>query len=150
MEKPKRILERGPVADVWRNVLSKIPSVFGQLVYLASLRDENAGRYEHHGLALNFGADEAHRALRTSHAQVFEQWLSYSLEDQKADLDLYLTDLQQPRKTVIETWLKLSPYRNLVPATIRKVERDLYVEDLHALLSLLRNEYGVADPDRDA
>ena len=80
-------MERTAPADLWRNTLSQIPTVFGKLVYLSSLRNPVTGKYEHHGLSLVFGADEASRALRKSHAQAFAESLSFDLERQKADLD---------------------------------------------------------------
>ena len=85
--------DRSAAADLWRNTISQIPSVFGKLVYLASLRNPNNGAYEHHGLALVFGEDEANKALRNSHNKVFAEWLSFNLEQQKADLDLYISGL---------------------------------------------------------
>ena len=142
-------LDRSAASDLWRNTLSQIPSVFGRLVYLASLRNPNSGRYEHHGLALIFGEDEANKALKKSHSQLFAEWLAFSVEQQKADLDLYISGLFEDKRTVVETWLKLAPYRNLIPSMVRGVERRLYITDLTALMELLRNAYGVDDPDRD-
>src|ERR1700733_4646430 len=84
------VFDRSAASDLWRNTLSQIPTVFGRLVYLASLRNPNNGNYEHHGLALVFGEDEANRALKDSHSTVFAGWLTFNLEQQKADLDLYL------------------------------------------------------------
>jgi hypothetical protein len=138
---------RSAAADVWRHTLSQIPSVFGRMVYLASLRDPNTGRYEHHGLALVFSGEEAAKSLRASHSSNFSEWIKFSLEQQKADLDLYLSQFFDDKVQVIETWLRLTPYRNLVPNTVRGVERRLYLANLEALLQLLKNEYGVADPD---
>lgn len=46
-----------PAEDLWRRTLSGIPSIYGRLAFLASLRDVNTGRYEHHGLAMIFGAE---------------------------------------------------------------------------------------------
>jgi hypothetical protein len=146
----KSALDRGAVADLWRNTLSQIPSVFGRLVYLASLRNANSGRYEHHGLALIFGDEEANKALRKSHSKVFAQWLAFNMEQQKADLDLYISSLYEDRRTVIETWLTLEPYRNLIPTNVRAVERRLYISDLEALMELLRSVYEVAGPGPDA
>jgi hypothetical protein len=143
-------LERGAAADLWRNTLAQIPSVFGRLVYLSSLRDQNTGRYEHHGMSQIFGEEEADRALRESHAQTFADWLCFGLEQQKADLDLYLSAFEGNKRTILETWIRLAPYRNLLPASVRDVERRLYLTDLEALLELLKNEYGVACPDPDA
>jgi hypothetical protein len=143
-------LERGVAPDLWRNTLSQIPAIFGRLVYISSLRDPNTGRYEHHGLALVFGEDEADRALRQSHIQTFSEWLCFNLEQQKADLDLYLAAMIDARKLIIETWLRVAPYRSLVPAAASAREVDLYLSDFSALLQLLKSEYGVSEADRDA
>lgn len=143
-------LERGSAADLWRNTLSQIPTTYGRLVYLSSLRDQNTGSYEHHGLAAIFGEEEAANALRRSHEAAFREWLGFDLEEQKADLDLYISQLPVPKRTVVETWARVCPHRNLIPAGTPAIERDLYLLDVETLLELLKNEYGVASPDPDA
>ncbi len=143
-------LERGAASDLWRNTLSQIPSVFGRLVYLCSLRDANSGAYQHYGLAQVFGEEEAGRVLRESHQQIFSNWLCFPLEEQKADLEVYLSGLGEHRRTILETWIQLTPYQNLVPSTAREVERQLYLTDLETILELLRGEYGAASPDPNA
>jgi hypothetical protein len=142
--------DRSASSDLWRNTISQIPSVFGRLVYLASLRNENNGCYEHHGLALVFGEDEANKALKNSHAAVFAEWLSFNIEQQKADLDLYISGLFEDKRVVVETWIRLGPYKNLIPTPVRGVERRLYLADFTALLDLFKAAYGVAAPDPDA
>jgi len=144
------VLDRRAVADVWRHTLSQIPTVFGRLVYLAGLRNPNSGRYEHHGLALVFNADDASRALKKSHKQVFADWLSFDLEQQLADLDLYLTDLPEDKKTVLKAWTKFAPYKGLIPSSARGVERKLYLGELQVMLGLLRRASGVDGPDQDS
>jgi hypothetical protein len=144
------VFDRSAASDLWRNTLSQIPTVFGRLVYLASLRNSNNGNYEHHGLGLVFGEDEANRALKDSHAAVFAEWLAFNLEQQKADLDLYLAGLFENKRVVLDTWVRLAPYKNLVPASVRGVERRLYITDLEALLELLKDVHAVAAPDPDA
>ena len=120
------------------------------MVCLSSLRNPNSARYSHHGLALLHGPDEAHRALRKGHTQAFAEWLSFNLEQQKADLDLYLSGLIERKKTVVESWIKLAPYRHLIPNSARAVERQLYLADLQAILELLRNEFAGDAPDPGA
>jgi hypothetical protein len=142
--------DRSASADLWRNTISQIPSVFGRLVYLASLRNPNNGSYEHHGLALVFGEDEANKALKHSHTAMFAEWLSFNLEQQKADLDLYISGLFENKRVVVETWIRLAPYRNLLPASVRGVERRLYTTDFTSLLELFKASYGVDVPDPDA
>ena len=120
-----------PAADVWRGLVSCIPTIFGRLVYLSSLRD-SSGRYFHDSMA-SLPREDAERALRNSHQQVFQQWICFGLEEQKADLDEYLATAGGPRYALA--------YRNLVPATAREVERQLYLTDLETLLELLRFEH---------
>jgi len=65
-------------------------------------------------------------------------------------LDLYLSALGANKPAVIDAWLRLTPYRNLIPGSARRAERELYLHDLEVLLRLLKNECGVAGPDPDA
>lgn len=143
-------LERGAAADLWRNTLSQIPTTFGRLVYLASLRDLNSGAYEHYGLAQIFGVKEADRTLRHSHSQVFTEWLNFNLEQQKGDLEEYLGGLEEDIGAILATWIRLAPYRNLIPARARDVEKQLYLTDLEAVLELLKHEHDVVSPDPTA
>jgi hypothetical protein len=130
------ILEHGAEADLYRNTLIEIPTSFGRLVYLSALRT-HTGRYEHHGMSQIYGKGETNRVLRECHAQTFADWLCFGLEQQKADLDLYLSAFGADRRRVIETWIRLAPYRNLVPTSVRKVE-------LLVVLDRSRNAAGVA------
>jgi hypothetical protein len=139
---------RKPVDDLWHRTLSQIPAVYGRLVYLESLRDPNTGQYKHHGLALIFGAEAAHEALRDSHLAAFREWLTLNLEQQKADLDLYMADQPTDRRTMVENWVRLAPYRALVPAAITPPEEALFAADIEALLGVLRNELKAGARDR--
>ncbi|MFB3827571.1 MAG: hypothetical protein ACE15B_12435 [Bryobacteraceae bacterium] len=147
---PSDKFPRGAAADLWRHTLLRIPTTFGRLAYLASLRDQNTGAYQHHGLAQVFGEEESDRTLRESHEQTFAEWLCYPLEHQKTELDEYLSGLETPLRTVLETWVRYAPYRNFVPGMARETERQLYLADLEILLELLRREHGVAVPDPEA
>ncbi len=141
---------RGPAADLWRHTLVQVPTTFGRLVYLASLRNQNTGMYEHFGLAQMFGEEESDRTIRESHEHVFGDWLCFGLEQQKEELEEYLSGLQESLRLVIENWLRFTPYRNFVPAAIREAERELYLTDLATVLDMLRCEHGVACPDPEA
>jgi hypothetical protein len=141
------ILDRGARSNVWRNTLSQMPSVFGRLVYLSSLRDPNTGRYQHAGIASMFGEDGADQALRVHHSQTFAEWLCYDLEQQKADLDLYLSAIVDKRQRVVATWSKIAPYRALIPTSASEWEVALYLADFDALFQLLKNAYGAVEQD---
>lgn len=141
--------ERGALLREWRETLSAISSVYGQLVWIASLRNVNTGIYERPGLSDALGEEKSHRTILASHEEAFSTWLSFSLEQQKADLDIYLSELGSDRQASIETWLKLAPYRNLIPLSARGSERELFEADFEALLALLCNEYRVLHPSQE-
>jgi hypothetical protein len=149
-EKENAVLDRKAAYDLWRHTLCHIPSVFGRLFFLASLRNQNSGRYEHHGLSQVFGSLEASRALKKSHREAFSEWISYKMDEQKADLELYLSDQPEDKRTILKTWEKLEPYRNVLPSSAKDVEKKLYLSDLRALLSTLRNATDAGDPDLES
>lgn len=129
-----------PAQELWRRTLAGIPSIYARLAFLASLRDVNTGRYEHHGLAVIFGPAEADEAIRQSHERSFLEWLALRLEQQKADLELYFSTLPADRRTLVENWLRLSPYRAVIPASASPAQRELFESNFAALLEILRNE----------
>lgn len=126
--------------DLWSRTLSRIPTSFGRLVYLAGLIDVNSGRYKHFGLVQVYSEQEAHEALRKAHAEVFGEWLNYPLRRQRGDLESYLESLEGDREMVLRSWLHLTPYRSLIPAGASDGNRQLYIADLELILEILRNE----------
>ena len=148
--KAKGALERTAVADLWKHTLLRIPTVYGRLSYLASIRDRNSGLYRHHGLGASFGREESDKALRESHEQAFAEWLKLPLEEQHTDLVAYLDALEDPRATVLDHWLRSRVYRQQAPASAREVERQLFFRDLEALLTVLRNACAGEEPAQDS
>ena len=138
------------IRDVWSRTLAQVPTTFGRIAYLASLRDPDTGRYEHFGLAQIYSEEEADRALSESHLQAFSEWLSFPLERQKRDLEDYLGALGKDRRLVLDAWASLAPYRNLLPAGSSEAEQQLFVSDLELILDLLRGEVGASSLNRGA
>ncbi len=138
--KPKGMLERTAVDDLWKHTLSRIPTVYGRLAYLSGLRDPNSGIYRHHGLSAAFGRDESGRALRRSHEEIFLQWLNLALAEKHADLQSYLAALEDPSRTVVDHWLHSRSYKTQIPSAARPAEGDLYCSELEALLELMQND----------
>src|ERR1700679_2394451 len=120
--KLKGVLERNALADLWKNTLSRIPTVYGRLVYLAALRDPNSGSYQHHGLSLLFGREESKKALTESHQQAFAEWLVMPLPEKSAELKSYLESLEERPEAVIAHWLRSRQYRSLFPLSARPAE----------------------------
>jgi hypothetical protein len=146
---PQNPAEIGGSEALWVRDLSLIESFYGRLVYIAGLRNPDTGRYEHFGSsASNLVAS---RHLKRVHETVFRDWVSFNLERKKADIELYIAGINQVDRTeLIDAWLRLTPYKNLVPASIQGPERQKHVSDFEAILGLMRNVYGVASPDPSA
>ncbi len=137
--------------DLWLRNLPHIATSYGRLVYLAGLRNPDTGRYEYYGSTGTSSGTEANRILKRHHETIFREWVSYPLEKKKADIEMYILMIAQVDKAeLIDAWLRLTPYKNLVPASIQGPERQKHVSDFEAILGLLKNVYGVASPDRDA
>lgn len=141
---------REPAIDVCRHTLARIPTLFGRLVYLSSLRNQHTGFYEHGALAQMFGEEQASETLRRSHCQVFQDWLCLTLEQQKTDLQEYLAELPGDAAAVLAEWRNSEPHHKLAPASVQEVERRLYLTDLETVLELLRREFAASSPDRDS
>ena len=151
MVKPDQTrLEQRLATEAWARHFLQIPSSYGRLVYLAALRDPDTGRYEHYGTEDTSRA-AVNRNLRDLHERVFRDWISLSLEKKMADVELYIAGIDRvDRAEIIDAWLRLTPYKNLVPASIQGPERQRHVSDFEAILGLLKNVYGVASPDPSA
>jgi len=85
------------------------------------------------------------------HEEVFREWVTYTLERKKTDIELYIAGIELGKHAeLIDTWLRLTPYKNLVPAAIQGPERQKHISDVEAILELLKIVYGVASPDPNA
>lgn len=131
------MLEQSATADLFRHTLSRIPTIFGRLVYLASLRDPHSGIYEHHGLGSIFGREESRKALEESHKRVFQEWLSLSLAGKRGDLAEYLEGVDGSKRSVLRRWGRAYTYRSYIPDSARKSETALFLEEFEVLLEIL-------------
>ena len=134
---------------LWIRDLSQIETLYGRLVYLAGLRNPDSGRYEHFGCAPGTQSSlTVSRHLKRIHETIFRDWVTLSLERKKADIELYIATVDQgDRRLLVDAWLRLSPYKNHVPASVQGPERQRHISDIEAILGLLKNLYGVASPD---
>ena len=57
--------------DLRNRTLARLDGDFAKLVYLASTRDYNTGRYVHDGLSFRFPQPVVERAMAAAHLEVF-------------------------------------------------------------------------------
>ena len=74
-----------------------MPGRFNQLIYLASRRDSNTGRYHHYGLETRYSPQAADRAVHRCHGRVFEELTALPLQDPTRDLIEFSESLREDR-----------------------------------------------------
>ena len=140
--RPKGMLERNALADLWKHTLSQIPSTYGRLVYLASLRDTNSGAYRHHGLSAAFGREESLSALRKSHDDTFREWLSLPLSAKSADLIAHFQNVEENPRRVVTYLAHAKPYLSQAPDSASPAQRRQFRVEMEILLELVKNDSG--------
>ena len=128
------------VQDFTVTTLAGIPTLFGRLAYIASLRDLSSGRYEHAGLAALYPDEALQEALQLCHEQVFERILETPLEHQMEDLRTCLQAMQGGIAVAVPHWLGMEAYRVLLPEKSPDYLKELFCSNSRALLELLYNE----------
>jgi hypothetical protein len=140
--RPKGMLERNALADLWKHTLSQVPSAYGRLVYLASLRDPNSGIYRHHGLSAAFGREESLSAMRKSHEDTFRDWLNLPLSAKNEDLITHFQNLEENPRQVVTYLARAAPYLSQVPDSASPAQRRQFKMEMEILLELIKNDSG--------
>src|SRR5260370_25240062 len=97
--------------DVRNHPLAPIKNALGWLIYLASTRDYNTGKYYHDGLAFQFSEPTAEKALAACHDEVFAHLLESPLEDFVDHLERYMRSAYPDPSQTADVWEKLQAYR---------------------------------------
>ena len=132
-EETQRVVE-----NVQRRTLDEMPGYFNQLIYFASLRDHNTGRYSHYGLECRFSAEAVNEGLRLCHAQVFQQVTSLHLNEQTQDLIQFFESLKADRARLVDVWRRLRAYEVLPPEECHPLARQLFSKNVETALQVLR------------
>lgn len=130
------LAEHSAYREVVRSAISRIPSLFGRLTFIAGFRDLESNRYKLDSAAVHF-EPAAMEVLRQEHLEIFEAWLSLSLEEQAADLVAYLQEHLGGRKETIRKWRQEVSYIRLIPDAALAPQQKLFRSDLEIVLNLL-------------
>ncbi|MBI1940678.1 MAG: hypothetical protein HYS33_04120 [Acidobacteria bacterium] len=126
------------VADVQSRTLNQLEGKFSRLIYLASLRDHNTGRYHHYGLEARYPSEAVDAGLRICHAAVFEDLVELTLEEQTRDLLTFFESLKEEKGRLVEVWGRLRSYRILPPENCHPLARELFDANMVIILRILR------------
>lgn len=147
--RPPALLDRSPSGNLFKRAISQIPTRFGQLMYLAALRDPTTGVYRHHGFAAAFGQKQSIEVLAKSHRTLFRAWLNQPLKERRQDLEQYLDSLDADREVVIGYWIESEGYLHCIPDKTGKAARTHFLKDMEQLLKGAKRSTAAA-PDQSS
>jgi len=124
--------------DLWQRTLGKIPGDLNRLIYLASTRDYNSGRYHHAGLEASFGYDAVRQALETAHQEIFWKLTRSTLEQLVGELEVYVRSSGESPEELLRAWRTLQPYRVAIPLEADAMAAQLLLSNLKLGLEVLQ------------
>ena len=117
--------------------LANLPNDLTRMLYLASLRDCNSGRYLHPQLSSRMGVEIADRTLFACHDQVFRRLLATPIFGYVNQLEEYIRYTRIEKAIVLRTWESLEAYRATMPVVALSLYRDLFCSNMEAALMIL-------------
>jgi hypothetical protein len=125
--------------DLNKRTLAKIGLDFARLIYLASTRDYNTGRYYHDGLAFQFSEAVTAQALSDAHEEVFMDLALSPLKDLVDQLQAYLRSVGAESDDVIRVWDRLEPYRVAIPTESDPLTTSFFLANVKIALAIVRS-----------
>jgi len=127
---------RSVVEDFTSRTLAVIPSDFGRLYYVNSLKDPDTGEYKHEGLAFLYSENSVQAALEQCHGELFARILETPLRDQERDLRKCLDTAGNEFSNIVETWRESRDYRAMCPNGLPGYLTELFCSNMGALLEI--------------
>ena len=125
------------ITDLRSRTLSRLPGDFTRLVYLASSRDCNTGKYYHDGLAFHYSQNVASKAMALCHKEVFDRLVYVSLEELIEELSNYISSTNERAEDFLRSWEHLGSYRVTIPSECDELEAAVFLSNLKMALAIL-------------
>jgi len=135
--------------DLESRTLARLDGDFARLIYLASTRDYNSGRYEHDGLNFRFTKQVAEEVLAAAHREVFVSLALGTLEDLVAQLERYMRSGCAQPVELLTTWNDSEAYRILPPAQDDPLTVKLFMSNVKVALAVVTPSWTEGRPGRD-
>jgi hypothetical protein len=138
---------RRVVEDVTARTLAGIPTEFGKLLYLSSLRDISTGHYVHEGLIARYSREAVQQALGYCHQELFLRVLEMPLERQEWDLRACIEGMEGEFWGKLRRWRETEFYRLLIPSDSPEYLREVFLANVGAVLDVALEERAKRDQD---
>ncbi len=119
--------------------LEGLPNDLTRMLYLASLRDCNSGRYLHPQLSQKVGVEEADHAISVCHQQIFRNLLNTPASAYALQLEEYIRYTRADRNVVLDTWQSLQAYRSTIPVRASALYCELFCLNIELALTILKD-----------
>jgi hypothetical protein len=129
-QRSRRVIE-----DFTIRTLAAIPSAYGRLYYINSLRNTKTGSYEHDGLSVLYSNDSVQEALAQCHEEIFSKILETPLSEQEGDLRSCLEDGAETIFHAAEYWRGEAVHKKMCPEALPSYLNDLFYSNVNVLLS---------------
>ena len=137
MEPSERFLQsRSVIEDFTSRTLAAIPSDFGRLYYVSSLKDPGTGRYEHDGLMNLYSHASVQAGLMHCHEELFSRILETPLSHQERDLRNCLETAGDRFWPVVESWRESRDFKMMCPGGLPGYLNELFCSNMNALLAI--------------
>ena len=131
--------------DFTSRTLAAIPSEFGRLYYVSSLKDSLTGRYQHDGLMDMYSETSVQEALGQCHEELFSRILETPLSEQERDLRKCLDMTGDRFWSFVDTWQSDKSFQAMCPEGLPGYLKDLFCSNVGALLAIFSSRRVTAD-----
>ena len=118
------------LARRFQQTVREVSSIFGRLVYLASLRDPGCGRYSHQLFRQPFDLDGGHELIQAAHRAVFDSWLKLGLEDRVEDYKAFLDSRAGVHYHTC--------FNDAIPGVALPVEQKFFMDEMALVVEVLQ------------
>lgn len=119
--------------------LDKLPNDLTRMLYLASLRDCNSGKYLHPQLSQSIGITKTNEVLSAYHKEIFGRLLTATLSSFVLQMEEYVRYTRTDRNTMLRTWQSLQAYRSTIPVAASAPSAELFCLNIELALTILRD-----------
>jgi len=128
---------RAVVHDILRALAASLPNDLSQLIFLATLRDNNSGHYYHPEVARRFSVEVADQSMLVCHRRIYQRVVALPLEDLTDQLDAYTATVRAPKERLIESWTKLRAYRATIPMDTDPISAEIFFMKVGVAVAIL-------------